>query len=208
MKKKTPRNRVQYLSGLVLFCVFALFSCRTPGGRQQDTADTPAVPDARETPHESPRESPAPAEDAPPVQPGPEDFAETRPPVTVRDELVVTFSKTELEFDFRKSYMAAEAQLFTALYEGLFSYHPMTMEPVRGAAESWELSDDKKQWTCTIRENARYWTGDTVKAEDFRTAWISLLDPARESPYSSLFDIIAGAREYRTGTISDPSLVG
>ncbi|MDR1105461.1 MAG: peptide ABC transporter substrate-binding protein [Treponema sp.] len=202
MIKKFLPKRMYRFSGLVFFCAALLFSCRTSGNGRVDTHEVPPPP-------EPSRESPGLPEDLPPEPPaGPDGFAEIRPPVTVRDELAVTFTKTELELDFRKSYMASEAQLFTALYEGLFSYHPMTMEPVRGAAEKWELSDDKKQWTFTIRQNARYWTGDTVTAEDFRSAWLSLLDPARESPYSSLFDIIAGAREYRTGALSDPSRVG
>jgi len=127
------------------------------------------------------------------------DYAESRPRAQVRDELVVAFSRGEVEFDFRKSYLASEAQLFTAIYEGLFSYHPLTMEPVPAAARRWETSEDKKQWTFTIRNNARFQNGDPVRAEDFRAAWLSLLDPEKDSPYSSLFDIIEGARDYRLG---------
>ncbi|MDR1986548.1 MAG: peptide ABC transporter substrate-binding protein [Treponema sp.] len=136
------------------------------------------------------------------------DFAETRPRSLVRDQLTVTFSSGDLELDFRKSYLAYEAQLFTGLYEGLFSYHPVTMEPVPGLAAQWEVSEDKTQWTFTIREHAKYWNGDTVRAEDFRAAWISLLDPSANSPYSSLFDIIQGARDYRTGRLRDPRRIG
>ncbi|GHV62473.1 ABC transporter substrate-binding protein [Spirochaetia bacterium] len=136
------------------------------------------------------------------------DFAETRPRQLIRDELTVTFSQGDIELDFRKSYLASEAQLFTALYEGLFTYHPFTMEPIPGAAEKWNVSEDKKTWTFTIRANARYWNGDPVKAADFRAAWISLLDPKRESPYSSLFDVIEGAREYRMGLLKDKAKVG
>jgi peptide/nickel transport system substrate-binding protein/oligopeptide transport system substrate-binding protein len=135
-------------------------------------------------------------------------FAETRPENESRDELSVAFSRGSIELDFRKSYLASEAQIYTALYEGLFSYHPFTMEPVPAAAEKWVLSEDKKTWTFTIRENARYWNGDSLIAEDFRAAWISLLDPKRASPYSSLFDIIQGARDYRMGKETDPSGIG
>jgi peptide/nickel transport system substrate-binding protein/oligopeptide transport system substrate-binding protein len=138
----------------------------------------------------------------------PPDFATTRPGVSVRDELTVALSKGEVELDFRKSYLASEAQLFTALYEGLFSYNPLTMEPILAAAEKWELSEDKKQWTFTIRQNAKYWNGDPVRAEDFRAAWLSLLSPEQDSPYSSLFDVIQGAKEYRTGLQKDPAKVG
>ncbi|MDR1446236.1 MAG: peptide ABC transporter substrate-binding protein [Treponema sp.] len=145
-------------------------------------------------------------------QPGPDiegpGYAETRPRSIVRDELTVVFSKGELELDFRKSYLAGEAQLYTGIYEGLFSYHPLTMEPVLAAAEKWELSEDKKQWTFSIRKDSRYWNGDPLRAQDFRNAWLSLLEPVRESPYSSLFDIIEGAKDYRTGLLRDPEKVG
>jgi peptide/nickel transport system substrate-binding protein/oligopeptide transport system substrate-binding protein len=82
------------------------------------------------------------------------------------------------------------------------------MEPVPGSAEKWEISEDKKTWTFTIRANARYWNGDPLRAEDFRAGWLSLIDPRRESPYSSLFDVIAGARDYRMGKEKDPAKVG
>ena len=128
-----------------------------------------------------------------------QDYAEIRPRAQARDELTVAFSKSELELDFRQSYYASEAQIFTAIYEGLFSYNPITMAPVPAAASGWEISDDKKVWTFTIRENAKFQNGDPLRAEDFRAAWLSLLEPGREAPYSSLFDIIEKARDYRLG---------
>ena len=139
---------------------------------------------------------------------GQPEYAEVRPDIINRSELTVVFSADDVELDFRKSFLASEAQIYTAIYEGLFSYHPFTMEPVPAAAEKWEVSEDKKQWTFTIRKNANFSNGDTVKAEDFRAAWISLLSPSLESPYSSLFDIIEGARDYRLGIEKKSANVG
>jgi peptide/nickel transport system substrate-binding protein/oligopeptide transport system substrate-binding protein len=177
------------------FLIMAIPACTTSPAAGKAPAETAA---------------PSPAEKAPEsgIPEGPE-YAEPRPRPVIRDELTVAVSKGEgPELDFRKSYLASEAQIFTALYEGLFSYHPFTMEPVPALAARWVISEDKKQWTFTIRENARYWNGDPIAAEDFRRAWISLLDPAKESPYSSLFDIIEGARDFRTGVLQDPARVG
>jgi oligopeptide transport system substrate-binding protein len=134
--------------------------------------------------------------------------AEVRPQILDRDELTIVFSRQDIELDFRKSYFASEAQIFTGIYEGLFSYHPLTLEPVPAVADRWELSSDKMQWTFTIRQNARYWNGDPVRAEDFRTAWLTLLEPSRGSPYSGLFDVIEGAHDYRNGIEKDPNKVG
>jgi len=136
------------------------------------------------------------------------DVAQMRPGNENPDELTVAFSRHDIELDFRKSYFASEAQIFTALFEGLFSYHPLSLEPVPALAEKWELSDDKMQWTFTIRRNARFSNGDPVRAEDFKAAWISLLEPKRESPYSSFFDVIKGARDYRNGIDKNPDNVG
>jgi peptide/nickel transport system substrate-binding protein/oligopeptide transport system substrate-binding protein len=124
-----------------------------------------------------------------------------------RDALMVIFSSESVEWDFRKAFYASEAQIFTAVYEGLFTYHPFTMAPVLGAASRYELSPDKKQWTFTLRENAKYSNGDPVRAEDFRAAWFSLLS-LRDAPYSSFFDIIEGAKDFRTGKLKDASKVG
>ncbi|GHV82875.1 ABC transporter substrate-binding protein [Spirochaetia bacterium] len=136
------------------------------------------------------------------------DYAKERPSLVDRDTLTVTFSGSDAELDFRKSYLASEAQFYTALYEGLFSYHPLTMEPIMAVCEQWKLSDDKKEWTFILRKYARYWNGDTVKAEDFKAGWFSVIDPKNDSPYSSLFDIIEGARDYRLGKLKDKDKVG
>ena len=170
---------------ILYVCLIA--GCQSPPGQKQ-AQDAPKSPGLTDTDRH--------------------DFAEARPRVLDRDELTVVFSKNDVELDFRKSYLASEAQLFTAIYEGLFSYHPFTLEPVPAAAEKWELSEDKKQWTFTIRQSARFWNGDPVRAEDFRAAWISLLEPRRGSPYSSLFDIIEGARDFRGGVEKNPEKVG
>ena len=134
------------------------------------------------------------------MSPGGRDFTLIRARPRADDEIVVAFSRSDIQWDFRRSIMASEAQLFTAIYEGLFSYHPLTLEPVPAAANRWELSEDRRTWTFFIRENARFQNGDPLRAEDFRAAWMSLLEPGRDAPYASLFDIIAGAREFRLGT--------
>ena len=143
-----------------------------------------------------------------PKEKGSSEFAEMRPDNRNMEELTVAFTSQEMELDFRKSYYAGEAQIFTALYEGLFSYHPLSLEPVPALAEKWSLSEDKTQWTFTLRRTARFSNGDPVRAEDFRAAWLSLIEPNKDSPYSSFFDVIEGAREYRNGTLKDKDKVG
>jgi oligopeptide transport system substrate-binding protein len=136
------------------------------------------------------------------------DFAEMRPGNRNLDELTVAFTSQEMELDFRKSVFSSEAQIYTALYEGLFSYHPLSLEPVPALAEKWSLSENKLQWTFTLRRNARFSNGDPIRAEDFRAAWISVLAPGTDYPYSSFFDVIEGAKDYRNGVLKDQNKIG
>jgi peptide/nickel transport system substrate-binding protein/oligopeptide transport system substrate-binding protein len=135
-------------------------------------------------------------------------IARSRKAPSARDELVVVMDSGDIELDFRASYMARDAQIFAGIYEGLFSYNPITMEPVPAVASRWEVSADKKTWTFHLKRMAKYSNGDELKAGDFRAAWISLLNPKAESPYSSLFDIIEGAADYRTGKLKNDEKVG
>ncbi|MDR1625011.1 MAG: peptide ABC transporter substrate-binding protein [Spirochaetia bacterium] len=131
--------------------------------------------------------------------------AQDRPPNT---EFVVAYSPTGLVFNPLKSYASTEAQIFTAMYEGLVAYSPSSLDPVPAVARSWDVSADGKTYTFRLREDARYTNGDTLSAEDFRASWLKFLDPQSEAEYSFLYDIIRGARGYRTGANPDPESVG
>ncbi|MDR0909602.1 MAG: peptide ABC transporter substrate-binding protein [Spirochaetaceae bacterium] len=124
-------------------------------------------------------------------------YAEIRPRSETTKELTTVFYTSDPELDPRLSYLSTEAQLFTGLYEGLFTYDPRTMAPLPSMAESYTVSEDKKTWTFKLQKNAQYSNGDKVRASDFVNAWISLLDPSRDAPYSSLFDVIDGVAAYR-----------
>jgi peptide/nickel transport system substrate-binding protein/oligopeptide transport system substrate-binding protein len=200
-------SRLASLSAITIAIFSACVSNQTgmtqPVPQKQEgpaLAETPETQDPGPTGGEGTEEG-TPEQDRSPM-------AQGRPDPQDREELTVAFSSGSIQLDPRKSFLASEAQIFTSLYEGLFSYNPLTLEPIPAAAESWKVSDDKKTWTFTIRSNARYWNGDSLNSQHFRDAWISLLDPAGNNPYSSLFDIIAGAKEYRTGQTRDPDKVG
>jgi len=134
--------------------------------------------------------------------------ASTASAAATERRLVVSFAGTTVDFHPHKTYSSLEAQLFTAIYEGLVSYNPFTLEPVPAVARYWDVLNGGTLYRFHIRESARYWNGDPVKASHFRNAWLALLDPAAQAPYSSLLDIVKGAYEYRTGKTKDPETVG
>ncbi|GMO41523.1 MAG: peptide ABC transporter substrate-binding protein [Treponemataceae bacterium] len=105
----------------------------------------------------------------------------------------------EYNLDPQTANYSNEAQLFTGLYEGLFSYDPYSLDPVPALASSYKISRDKKTWTFTIRENARFSNGDDITSYTIKNSWLKLLDPNVDAPFASLLDCVEGAEAYRTG---------
>ena len=114
-------------------------------------------------------------------------------------ELVAAYAPKKLTLDPVHIYTTMESELATALYEGLAGYHPLTLQPVPGVAASWELSPDKTVYRFRLREEALYSNGDPVRAQDFHDSWMRAIDPATQAEYSFLFDVIKGARAWRSG---------
>ena len=114
-------------------------------------------------------------------------------------EFVVAFSGHVPDLNAHTAYNADEAQMLTALAEGLFSYDPLTLEPVPALASSYAVSDDGLLWTFQIREGAAFEDGEPITAATVRASWLSLLRQGDAAPYASMLDCIKGAREFRTG---------
>ncbi len=139
---------------------------------------------------------------------GPAFAASAQSDTTKPKELVVAFNKLDLQLDPHHSIYSAEAQIFTATYEGLFSYNPSSLEPVDAACKSYTVSPDGKVYTFTIRDEAKWSDGSPLLASDFRNAWLRAITPSQKADYASFFDIIAGAKAFRSGEDSDPTSVG
>jgi len=128
-------------------------------------------------------------------------------PIGAQEREFVTVYGAQLpQLDPQRALFSNEAQIHTALYEGLFTYDPQTLEPVRALAQSWSRSIDGKVYRFSIRENAQWSDGTAITTEDFVRSWLRMLDLNAE--YATFFDIIAGAREYRLGTDHSADHVG
>jgi len=115
------------------------------------------------------------------------------------NRFTVQFSPSRINWNPHYAYTTTEAQIFTALYEGLVTYHPATLRPIPGSAESWEFSEENTTITFTIRRDALWSNGERITSKDFLESWLVLLAPETGAEYASLLDDIVGAREYRTG---------
>ena len=101
-----------------------------------------------------------------------------------------------------------EHHIITALFEGLVSKDPYTLEPVPGVAESWDISEDGRTYTFHLREDARWSNGDPVTAEDFRWSWQRVLSPELGSQYNYMLYPVLNAEAYANGEITDFNQVG
>lgn len=101
-------------------------------------------------------------------------------------------------FDPQRMDVFAEAVVAADLFEGLMTYGA-DGSPVPGAAESWVVSDDGLTYTFRLRPDGKWSDGTAVAADDFVFSWQRLVDPRTDSPYAAYLDVVANAREIRTG---------
>jgi oligopeptide transport system substrate-binding protein len=83
-----------------------------------------------------------------------------------------------------------------AIFEGLARLDARTLEPVPGAALSWEISADGRTYTFRIRPDARWSDGRALTAHDFAWSWRRLQDPALGAEYAYIVHMIRFARAY------------
>lgn len=104
----------------------------------------------------------------------------------------------------RMSWMQ-DIRIGYALWEGLYALDPDSLDPIPGAAEKIDLSDDKLTYTFHLRENGKWSNGQPVTAQDFVFAWRRMLEEPGD--YTYLFYYIKGAKAYSEGFGKDPKSV-
>lgn len=92
-----------------------------------------------------------------------------------------------------------EARLDVALYEGLVEYHPKTMEPIPGVAESWKSNGNASEFVFFLRKNAKFSNGDPITARDFVYTLRRGLRPELASRVAFLAWEIKNAEAFNTG---------
>lgn len=101
-----------------------------------------------------------------------------------------------------------EHHIITALFEGLVTKNPETLEIEPGVAQSWAISEDGRTYTFNLNPQARWSNGDPVTAEDFRWSWQRALTPELGNLYNYMYYPILNAEAFANGEINDFSEVG
>jgi oligopeptide transport system substrate-binding protein len=101
-----------------------------------------------------------------------------------------------------------EHRLLLALFEGLTSLDPKTLEPRPGTAKSWDISADGLTYTFQVREDARWSDGQPLTSQHFYDAWKRVLTPVTAATYAYQLFPIANAEAYQKGEIADFAKVG
>ncbi|MGA1204308.1 MAG: peptide ABC transporter substrate-binding protein [Opitutales bacterium] len=102
----------------------------------------------------------------------------------------------------------AELNIQMAIYEGLVSPHPETLQPQPAVAGSWEAGEDGLTYRFHLRPEASWSDGQPVVSGDFVAGWKRALDPAQGTPNAALLYVLAGAEDYNRGRTGDFSSVG
>jgi oligopeptide transport system substrate-binding protein len=85
-----------------------------------------------------------------------------------------------------------------ALFEGLTRWNARDLSAAPGVAESWEISDDQKEYRFRLRKNAVWTDGTPISAHDFVYSWKRLLDPSLGAEYAYLIHMVRFAEAYNT----------
>jgi oligopeptide transport system substrate-binding protein len=113
-------------------------------------------------------------------------------------DFVIVESDRPHDLDPHTTSFSSDAEILTGLYEGLFSYNPVSLEPQYALCIDYRISRDKKRMTFKLRQDARFSNGEVINAQSVKDSWMKLLSTPN-APYSSMLDIIRGARAFRLG---------
>ena len=82
------------------------------------------------------------------------------------------------------------------------------MQPIPGAAERYERSEDGLTWTFYLRPGARWSDGRPVTAHDFVYTFRRNIDPASANIYANFYYDLKNARAINQGQIPDVTQLG
>jgi oligopeptide transport system substrate-binding protein len=115
------------------------------------------------------------------------------------DALNVNFGAEISYLDSALATDQVSLEILVNTMEGLYRLDP-DQKPVPAAAEGAEVSEDGLTYTFTLRDGIEWSNGDPVTSQDYKYAWLKVLNPDTASEYSYLiYTFVQGAAEYNAG---------
>src|SRR5688500_5916500 len=150
----------------------------------------------------------APATSAPPAASGPApsgDASASAPTAGLAAEQIlrIDIHGEPPTLDPNKAQDSNSLAVLRALHRPLV-YINDKLEVVPALAESWEISEDAKTLTFTLKD-AKYSNGDQIVAGDLVYSWKRLVDPRTAAPYSYVMAEVAGAGDLLAMAGADPA---
>ena len=107
--------------------------------------------------------------------------------------------------DLHKTSTIYEANILRDLYEGLVIYDAKA-QVIPGVAESWQISEDGKTFTFSLRADAKWSNGDPVTAGDFVFSLRRIMTPETGAKYANILYPIRNAEKINAGELSPEEL--
>jgi oligopeptide transport system substrate-binding protein len=101
-----------------------------------------------------------------------------------------------------------DSHISIALFEGLTTPDPVTLEPRPGVAASWDYDEKTLTWTFHLRPEAKWSNGDPVTAHDFVFSYERMLGPGLGADYANMLYPIKNAQAFNEGKLKDFKQVG
>lgn len=118
--------------------------------------------------------------------------------------LRIDISGEPATLDPNKASSSDALAVIRALHRPLV-YYDKDLKVVPSLAESWEISEDAKTFTFTLRD-AKYSNGDPIVAADLVYSWRRVVDPRTAADYGYVMSDVAGGNELLAMAGADPAV--
>src|SRR5829696_196644 len=113
--------------------------------------------------------------------------------------IAMNLEQTVKDLDSASTDDSVSTEILLNVMSGLYRLDANT-KPVPDMAEGVDISEDRLNYTFTLRDGIKWSNGDPVTSQDFKYGWLRALDPKTASIYAYIIStFVKGADEYNTG---------
>jgi oligopeptide transport system substrate-binding protein len=113
--------------------------------------------------------------------------------------VAINLEQTVKDLDSAQTTDSVSTEILQNVTSGLYRLDPNS-RPFPDMAEGVDISEDGLNYTFTLRDGIKWSNGDPVTSQDFKYAWLRVLDPKTASLYAYIIStFVKGADEYNTG---------